>query len=214
MKERILTALRDKKRMALAALFVLMCVAFFPLQRLPLERTVIHTAWDDAIPFLPVFVIPYCMWFGYIAVNALYLCFFERESFFRLCRVLLPGVGLCLILFVVLPTAIDFRPDGAGEGFLLAACRWLYANDGPVNVCPSLHCFEAVAIHLCAFRRSGLRKHRVLRLLSGVLVVLICLSTVFIKQHSVVDLICGVGLAVALFLGVGILEKTRQKEAA
>ena len=64
------------------------------------------------------------------------------------------------------------------------------------------HCFEAVCVHLTAFSVPQLRKKTGWRIASATLSVLICLSTVFIKQHSVLDLIAGVLLAVLLSLPV------------
>lgn len=78
-----------------------------------------------------------------------------------------------------------------------ALCRLIYAHDAPVNVFPSLHCYEALVLHLATFRAPPLRAHKALRLASFALVVLICLSTLLIKQHSAADLIAGCALAVA-----------------
>ena len=81
-----------------------------------------------------------------------------------------------------------------------ALCRLIYANDAPVNVFPSLHCYEALVMHLATFRMPPLRARKRLRLASAVLVILICLSTLLVKQHSVADLIAGCTLAVVMYL--------------
>lgn len=52
-------------------------------------------------------------------------------------------------------------------------------------------------MHLATFRVPPLRAHKALRLASAVLVILICLSTLLVKQHSAADLIAGCALAVA-----------------
>ena len=64
---------------------------------------------------------------------------------------------------------------------------------------PSLHCYEALVLHLVTFRTPPLRAHKTLRLVSFVLVLLICLSTLLVKQHSAADLIAGCTLAVAVY---------------
>ncbi len=81
-----------------------------------------------------------------------------------------------------------------------ALCRLIYANDAPVNVFPSLHCYEALVMHLATFRMPPLRARKRLRLASAVLVILICLSTLLVKQHSVADLVAGCTLAVVMYL--------------
>ena len=50
-----------------------------------------------------------------------------------------------------------------------ALCRLIYANDAPVNVFPSLHCYEALVMHLATFRVPPLRVRKRLRLASAVL---------------------------------------------
>ena len=47
-----------------------------------LERTVkhyklIHVALDDRIPFCEVFIVPYLLWFLYVAVTVMYFCLRE-----------------------------------------------------------------------------------------------------------------------------------------
>ena len=78
-----------------------------------------------------------------------------------------------------------------------------------VCVFPSLHCYEALCAHLTAFASPGMRGKRRLRAASAVLVVLICLSTVFIKQHSVIDLAAGCAAAVIAALPLLLAKKKR-----
>ncbi len=106
-----------------------------------------------------------------------------------------PGILLCTLIFLIYPTRIDFRPMSEGTGFFRWVCRFLYANDRPMNVFPSLHCFEAIAVHLATFASGYGKAHRAFQIGSAVLVVLICLSTVFIKQHSVLDVLGGAAVA-------------------
>lgn len=180
---------------------------FFLTERLPLTYTVVHSPLDDLIPFLPVFVIPYIAWYGYITLPLIYLCFREKALFCKLCRVMIPGMAIANVLFVLFPTAVDFRPEAIGEGLSLALCRWIYSCDRPVNVCPSLHCFEAVAIHLTVFRGTKFSGCWGSRIASGVLVALICMATVCIKQHSVIDAVLGIAMAFVLFAIVNRINK-------
>ena len=74
--------------------------------------------------------------------------------------------------------------------------------DTSTNVCPSIHVASTLAI-LFAVWRSHIWHHR--KLVVGgctLLTVLICLSTLFLKQHSVVDVLCGIALTVLLHLAV------------
>ena len=55
-----------------------------------------------------------------------------------------------------------------------------------------------VNVALAGARSRALSAERRRQVSLMVLSVLICLSTVFLKQHSVVDVVCGVALAVGL----------------
>ena len=70
----------------------------------------------------------------------------------------------------------------------------LWRADSPTNVCPSIHCQSSAAMAL-AFSKSALAKHRpALKAAAWLWAGLICMSTVFTKQHSVIDVACGVAL--------------------
>lgn len=53
-----------------------------------------------------------------------------------------------------------------------------------------------MAVHIGIIRSEQFKNNRIVRLISGVLMVSICMSTVFLKQHSIIDvagalLLCG-----------------------
>ena len=63
-----------------------------------LERTVtthyhlIHLPIDDYIPFCEYFVIPYIMWFGYVAFGIAFTALHDKKEFYRLCAFLYTGM--------------------------------------------------------------------------------------------------------------------------
>ena len=193
-------------------LFILIEVFYFLTQLRDIDYNLVHVSLDDMIPFLPVFVIPYVVWYVYVPGGMLYNFFVDKNAFCKQILTVISGMAISIIIFCIYPTTVDFRPSAEGDGFFLWVCRLLFSNDKPVNVLPSMHCFEAVIIHLTAFRNEKLRRNITLRIGSIILSVLICLSTVFIKQHSVVDLVSGVALAYILYFLIYTLpEKVRKK---
>lgn len=195
-------------------LFILIEVFYFLTQLRDIDYNLVHVSLDDMIPFLPVFVIPYVVWYVYVPGGMLYNFFVDKNAFCKQILTVISGMAISIIIFCIYPTTVDFRPSAEGDGFFLWVCRLLFSNDKPVNVLPSMHCFEAVIIHLTAFRNEKLRRNITLRIGSIILSVLICLSTVFIKQHSVVDLVSGVALAYILYFLIYTLpEKVRKKNA-
>ena len=178
---------------------IALALAYFVTQHLGLQYHVVHLPLDDRIPFCPAFVVFYILWYFYVPGCMLWACLRAKDVFCRQAAALFSGAFLCVAVFVLCPTCIDFRPAAEGAGVFRALCRLIYAHDAPVNVFPSLHCYEALVLHLVTFRAPPLRARKALRLVSFALVLLICLSTLFVKQHSAADLIAGCTLAVAAY---------------
>lgn len=181
-------------------LFGALSAFYFVSQHVGLRYHVVHLPLDDRIPFCPAFVVFYILWYFYVPGCMLWACLRAKDVFCRQAAALFSGAFLCVAVFVLYPTCIDFRPTAEGAGVFRALCRLIYAHDAPVNVFPSLHCYEALVLHLVTFRAPPLRAHKALRLASFALVVLICLSTLLVKQHSVADLVAGCTLAVVMYL--------------
>ena len=181
--------------------FIPVYVFYFIICRLRDPIWVVHSPVDDMIPFLPWFVFFYYLWYLYISLPLLWLAAHSRVDMFRMIFYLLIGTAVCHTVFLIAPSEIDFRAVHEAEmaerggvlGFLFGI---IYGADLPRNVFPSMHCFESVAIHIALCHSETGRKHRKwLYPLSLFSAVMICLSTVFVKQHSFYDLISGVALA-------------------
>lgn len=173
-------------------------VTFFTLDRLiSTPKYIIHCALDDLIPFCEWFFLPYCSWFFLLAGVTASLWWCDTDAYDKLCKMMFSGMTFCLIVYVILPNGLNLRPDLAGLGrenlgtFVMGL---LWRADSPTNVCPSIHCQSSAAMAL-AFSRSRLTRGRPwLRALAWGWAGLICVSTVFTKQHSVLDVVCGAAL--------------------
>ena len=73
--------------------------------------TLIHTRFDDLIPFSEYFVIPYFIWFLYIPVVVLFFLFNSKKEFFKLCQILFIGMSACLLICTLWPNAQPLRVD-------------------------------------------------------------------------------------------------------
>ena len=108
------------------------------------------------------------------------------------------GLTICLAIYAIFPNGQLLRRPIVDDDILSRLVILLRKADTPTNVCPSIHVFMTVSIALASARSRALsgqvRRQAALMVLS----VLICLSTVFLKQHSVVDVACGTGLSLAL----------------
>lgn len=176
-----------------------------------LEKTVtttyhpVHIWLDDIIPFNEWFVIPYYLWFLFIAATIAYLFFMNKKEFYRCTAFLFIGMTICLFIYTVWPNGQNLRPDLDTLGrnnIFIEVLRNLYGTDTCTNVCPSIHVFNSIGACIAIFHCKEFFNKKWLRFSTVVLTILICLSTVFLKQHSAMDLLCGVGLAIVMYIFV------------
>jgi len=152
---------------------------------------IIQITLDRYIPFTPIFVIPYLIWFLYIAFGCLYTGLKSKENFYKLLIFLCAGMSTAYILYMIFPNAQGFRPVVTNNDIFSILVRFIYATDTPTNVCPSVHVINGFAVDAALRHTKPFCSKRIFRYLSFTLFILICISTVFIKQHSVFDVYCG-----------------------
>ena len=149
------------------------------------------TALDRAIPLIPWTV---CIYFGCYAFWALHYCLCaavptRARRFFTADFI---AKGVCFVFFVGLPTTMA-RPAVQGLNVWESLVRALYILDAPVNLFPSIHCLNswlcwASARDIPAFSRG----YKAFALCAAVAV---CVSTLTLRQHVLLDVAGGILLA-------------------
>ena len=149
---------------------------------------VIHIPLDDYIPFYEYFVIPYLLWFGYVAWGIAYMALHNKSDYYKLCTFLFTGMTIFLIISTVYPNGHFLRPYYfTHHNIFTKLCEFLYATDTATNLFPSIHVYNSLGIHFAVMQNEHLRKNKKVQAVSFVLMVSIILATMFIKQHSVFD---------------------------
>lgn len=164
----------------------------------PEPRYIIRCVVDDWIPFNEWFVIPYFLWYLWVPLFLVYFMVKDRTAYLQLCFIMFTGATVCLLVYVLLPNGLDLRREIAGTNPCAVLVGILRGIDPPHHVCPSIHVSSTVAVHLVICYAGSLDERPGLRRLSLAVTLLICISTMFIKQHSLVDVVCGWGLSLLL----------------
>lgn len=153
---------------------------------------IIHTRWDDLIPFCEYFIVPYLLWFFFVMGCVLWFGMFQssEREYHSLTRNLAFGCTLFLVLSFVFPNGQDLRPILTGDNVFQQLVMRLYRTDTSTNVFPSIHVFNSVACCTAVLRNHRLRSNRMVSGSTLVLTISIILATMFLKQHTVVD-VCG-----------------------
>lgn len=198
-RERILAFYRRYPAMIALTYFPFYLLGFVLIEQVVEPRYIIWCPLDDLIPFCEYFIVPYATWFVELAVIPLLLLKYDRKQYYYLCAVMFTGMTLCLGLYLIFPNGLDLRVEITRQNIFADLVRLIQAVDTPTNVCPSIHVASAMAMDL-AICRSVLGQRRWVRMLANSVFVLICLSTVFLKQHSVIDIFWGVAVTAVLHL--------------
>jgi len=165
--------------------------------------TVIHMKVDDYIPFVEVFIIPYLLWFAYIAVVVMYLFFKNKEDYYRACAFLFTGMTVFLIISTVWPNGHHLRlTEMPRDNIFTAMIERLWKTDTATNLWPSIHCYNSIGAYFAVIKNKELAKNKWITWGSFLLSVSIVLSTVFIKQHSMFDVITAFLLSAVMYVVV------------
>lgn len=165
-------------------------------------------AWalDYQIPFLPAFSIFYALVYVFPVICFLFI--WDSYPLIKAAFKAFLAMGLiCLTCFVIYPVEFQLRPEMAAPyGFFEQLVRFFYwADSPPFNCLPSLH----VAGAFMSARMVWLHRRKLGYWFFGI-AVMITLSTLFIRQHYLIDVFGGLavyGLVGALFLPKEVVRR-------
>ena len=171
---------------------------------IPPERChVIHCALDDLIPFNEFFLIPYTFWYLLIVFSLVWFALYSVEHFRNLQTYIMITQAVAMTVYILYPSRQDLRPtEFARDNLFTHIAALLYTFDTNTGVFPSLHVAYSLGI-----ASTWLKEKQASPLWKAFVVfsaVLISISTVFLKQHSLVDVLAAVPVcAVAYHFSVG-----------
>lgn len=191
---------------------VLYLIGFYFLeQKVTTEYNIIHMAIDDMIPFCEFFIIPYILWFLFIAVTVVYFLFFEEKTdYYRLIGFLFTGMTLFLIISWIYPNGHELRPTTfARDNVFVDMVKSLYRTDTPTNILPSIHVYNSIGVLIAILKSKKLNQIAWIKYGSILLSTSIICATVFLKQHSMVDVLLAFGMSLVFyFIFYKVLWKT------
>lgn len=180
-------------------------IAFYLVERIvdPAACHAMYIPLDDRIPLLEGFVLPYMLWFPMLLCAAVFLFLKDPEGFKRYMVYIAVSFFSTLIFYCVYPNKQELRPESFPRENL---CTWIlslvYKEDTSTNVCPSLHVIGAFAVSFAVWDSDALQgKKRVFwRWFTLISTSVIAVSTVFVKQHSVIDLLAAIPFSILVYL--------------
>ena len=162
---------------------------------IPAERCIpVHCKLDDLMVFNEYFVIFYVGWYLLVAGSLAYYFFFDVKRFRELDLYIFVTQMVAMACYILVPTRQDLRPEVfPRENVFSWIMGLIYTLDTNTGVCPSLHVAYSLAILAVYWRDENIS--RLWKAILLVLVILISLSTAFVKQHSMVDVFAAIPTA-------------------
>ena len=161
------------------------------------EYHTIHMFMDDLIPFSEFFVIPYLSWHVISVIMIVYLFRNDRLVFRKMMQFFIVGAIISFAAFLIYPSCHSLRPDSfEHDNIFTWIVSMIYLFDTPTNVCPSMHVIGSMGLMFAAMYANERMSIQV-KTAMAVTVFFICVSTLFVKQHSVVDAVVALPVSFA-----------------
>ena len=155
---------------------------------------------DDKIPFLPWTVLPYCFWFPMIAFYPLIVFRTDPCSYCGYLMTMVMEIVLSVVCYLIYPTSFQrpVPPDGFWGNFMKFVYHGSYRG---LNCAPSLHCSSCFLVICVSFTCAGMSLW--VRAFTVSIAIMIVLSTLTTKQHTLIDVLTAVPLfLISRILGI------------
>lgn len=201
------------RHLFLLLFWVVFGIFFASVERL-FPRDYYQPVWcplDDKIPFCEWFIIPYMFWFVFLIGMHAYLLLFDVPAFRRFMYFIMITYSVTMAVYLIWPTCQELRPtEFPRDNFLTRFIAGFYEFDTNTNVCPSLHVVGSMAVAFAAWDTPRFQKPLWRAAFMGT-ALLISFATVFIKQHSIIDVLWAFVLCGAAYVAVYVTARVRKK---
>jgi len=175
---------QDLKRIGIFIFLILLQLLYFPINQNVQGGITTYLPIDTQITLSPIWAIPYLLSILWWVAALVWAAFkMEYKRFIHLSLCLSITILVSYVIYLLFPTYVD-RPKIVAQDFLSQLVVFIYGNDRPYNALPSGHTYTTLIISIFWF--YWLPKQRYLWVAIAIVVIL---STLFTKQHAILDLI-------------------------
>ncbi len=188
----------NKKLLLIPLLVAFQSLLYFLCKFGPYNPHLIGSKIDLKIPFIPIFIYLYIFW--YLLLFLIPYIFYknDKESFYRYATCNIICTIISTFVFIVYPTTI-IRNNIEVTGITSFIVNFIYKVDTPILNCfPSMHCV------LCFLFMFNIPKNisKIHKFLICFISIMVILSTLFVKQHVIVDVVSAFLISLVVYLVV------------
>ena len=152
----------------------------------------LSNAIDDKIPLVSWTIVIYIGCYIFWVINYILGCRQKEKLAYRFISADFLAKIVCFFCFILLPTT-NVRPEITGTSIWDVAMTYLYRVDAADNLFPSIHCLTSWLCFIAVRKNEKIPKWY--RIVSLLIAVSICISTLTTKQHVLIDVASGIALA-------------------
>lgn len=195
--KKLLEKIEIKPIITTISLVCIQSILYFISKLLQGDLNLVGNVIDTKIPFVPAFFIPYCIWYLMIFIIPYYLYCKDKDKFIKYTMAYILCSMIGNIVFISYPSTVA-RPTVTGTDIFSLIAKFIYWIDTPTNCFPSLHCAISMLfiLYICESKNTNI----ITKISVCIISILIMLSTLFTKQHVIVDFISGDILALIVYL--------------
>jgi membrane-associated phospholipid phosphatase len=184
-------------KLSIPMVMVMLLVPFYIFIAVLVSGRPLHVpelALDRVFPLQPIWALIYGSLYLFLILLPV-LVIREQEHIRRTMVAYLMVWITAYVCFLIYPTIAPRPSDVVGEGFVFWGLRFLYSADPPYNCFPSLHVAHSFVSAFACYRL-----HRGVGIISAVCATFVGISTLYTKQHYILDVIAGIFLACLAYI--------------
>jgi len=197
-------------KLALFVFVILVMGLYAPLNKPRFPLHFFQTPIDDYIPLLPFFIVFYLFIHNILLYGTMAFSFAkENKRFYTLFYSLILANLIAYVVYYFFQSTV-IRPPVTGQTIFSLGVAKIYASNFLYNAFPSGHAYHSTII-LTHWLKSNAKKSW--KIIVSVLIAAVLLSTLFLKQHYVLDVIAGITLgSISYILVFSLLSKKKKKK--
>lgn len=170
------------------SLVVFHVTTYYLVKFTPFEAKIVgDNIFDSSIPFMPEWTIFYVLWHPLLIITPCILYKLNKSDFYTYIVVKFFIEFIAIFIFFFYPT-LFIRPEFAVKDIFTWFLNLVYITDTPaLNCLPSMHCTVCFT-SIYAFVKSN-KIGKKCKAFFTIIFIGIILSTLFVKQHAIMDVV-------------------------
>ncbi|MEI7604536.1 MAG: phosphatase PAP2 family protein [bacterium] len=198
----------NPKRIIILIITLISIFLYYPVNRFISGGVELKFFFDDFIPIVPVFIIPYLIGTILFIIFPIFVFIKIRDKrFYSYSITIIIASIISVLIYFIYPTYVS-RVDVTGVDIFSNLLKWLYSNDNMYNAIPSGHTFYTFIMYL--YLQKWFPKYKYI---FAVIAFLIIISTQFTGQHNIIDMIVGLLFGYGCYSAQRLLPNSVQNAA-